>query len=128
MDLTSLLRAHVSEPPRPPSELAPQPIDPAIDDVVRCGLAKRPEDRYASATELAIALEKALAVAAQRAPSLTSATQDPPASGAVTSADVGPPPQVKRSARAGAFVLAMLVALGAAVVAIVLSSLLDRLP
>jgi len=130
LDLTSLLRAHVAEPPRPPSEVAPQPIDPAIDGVVRCGLAKRPEDRYASATELALALEEALALAAQRAPSPSSpsAALELPPSGAITPADVGARRSVTPASRAGAFVFAMFVALGAALVAIVISCLLDRLP
>jgi serine/threonine-protein kinase len=129
LDLTSLLRAHVAEPPRPPSEVAPQPIDPAIDDVVRCGLAKRPEDRYASAAELALALAEALALGAQRAPSPSppSGVVERPPSDAISPADVSALRTVAPSARAGGLVLAALVALGAAVVAMVISSLLDRL-
>jgi serine/threonine-protein kinase len=57
-----LLEAHVSQDPRPPSELAPQPIEPAVDDVVLRGLAKRPGDRWASAAELSLALGRAVAM------------------------------------------------------------------
>jgi serine/threonine protein kinase len=57
-----LLEAHVSEEPRPPSALAPQPIEPAVDDVVLRGLAKRPDDRWASVEELAVALGRAVAM------------------------------------------------------------------
>jgi len=57
-DLSALLLAHALEAPRPPSVVAPQPIQPALDDVVLRALAKRPEDRYASAAELAAALEQ----------------------------------------------------------------------
>jgi len=60
-DYVELLQAHVSVDPRPPSALAPQPIDPAIDDVVLRGLAKRPEDRWQSAEDFSRALERALA-------------------------------------------------------------------
>jgi serine/threonine-protein kinase len=59
-DLAALLEAHVSEPPCPPSEVASQPIEPAIDDVVLRALSKRPEDRHASAAELSAALDRVL--------------------------------------------------------------------
>jgi serine/threonine-protein kinase len=60
----SLLRAHVSEAPPPPSQVAPQPIEPALDDVVMRAMAKRPEDRYGSAGELSAALGHAMELAA----------------------------------------------------------------
>jgi eukaryotic-like serine/threonine-protein kinase len=59
-----LLRAHVSEEPPPPSRVAPQPIEPALDDVVMRAMAKRPEDRYGSADELSAALVHATELAA----------------------------------------------------------------
>ncbi len=59
-DFTSLLHAHVAEDPAPPSQVAPQPIEPALEDVVLRALAKRPEDRYASADELSVALNRAM--------------------------------------------------------------------
>jgi serine/threonine-protein kinase len=58
-----LLEAHVSEDAPLPSTIAPQPLDPLLDAVVMRALAKRPQDRYASAGELSAAL----AVAAERA-------------------------------------------------------------
>jgi serine/threonine-protein kinase len=59
-EFTSLLRAHVAEDPVPPSKNAPQPIEPALEDVVMRALAKRPQDRYTSAEELSLALEQAM--------------------------------------------------------------------
>jgi serine/threonine-protein kinase len=57
---TPLLKAHVSEDAPAPSRVAPQPVEPALDDVVMRALAKRPEDRYASARELSAALARAM--------------------------------------------------------------------
>ena len=57
----ALLQAHVLLEPPPPSQVAPQPIAHALDEVVMRALAKRPEDRYASATELSNALARAQA-------------------------------------------------------------------
>jgi serine/threonine-protein kinase len=57
--LVQLLEAHVVEEAPPPSAVAHQPIEPALDDVVMRALAKRPQDRYASAAELAAALTQA---------------------------------------------------------------------
>jgi serine/threonine-protein kinase len=67
-DLVSLFEAHVSEIPRPPSQLAPQPIAPAIDDAILCALAKDPANRYASAAQFAVALERALAFSNAKTP------------------------------------------------------------
>jgi serine/threonine protein kinase len=61
-DPDELLKAQVARTPPAPSIVAPQPIEPAIDDVVMCMLAKRPEDRYAGAAELADALRRASAM------------------------------------------------------------------
>jgi eukaryotic-like serine/threonine-protein kinase len=55
-----LLKAHVLEDAPSPSTVAPQPIEPALDDVIMRALAKRPQDRYASAAELSAALARAL--------------------------------------------------------------------
>jgi len=50
----------VGEDPEPPSSLVPE-LSPAIDAWMERALAKQPTDRFASATDLAIALEAALA-------------------------------------------------------------------
>jgi serine/threonine-protein kinase len=63
-----LLQAHVSEEPFPPSCVASQPIEIALDDVVLRALAKRPEDRYATAADFSAALAHAVAVASRAAP------------------------------------------------------------
>jgi serine/threonine protein kinase len=46
----SVLRMHVEEPPRPPSEIAP--VSPEIEDVVLTAMAKDPADRYQSTREM----------------------------------------------------------------------------
>jgi eukaryotic-like serine/threonine-protein kinase len=48
---------HLHEEPTPPSYDAPQPIPPALDEVVLACLVKSPADRMRSATELRRALE-----------------------------------------------------------------------
>jgi serine/threonine-protein kinase len=58
--VVSLLKAHVSEDAPVPSAIAPQFIEPVLDAVVMRALAKRPQDRYASAAELSAALRCAL--------------------------------------------------------------------
>jgi serine/threonine-protein kinase len=54
-----LLEAHVTEMPRAPSLIANQPIAPVLDAIVMIALAKRPEDRHASAKAFAAALADA---------------------------------------------------------------------
>ena len=53
------LFAHANAPPPRPSEVVPG-LPPAIDEVVAKAMAKRPEDRYGSAGELAVAAAAAL--------------------------------------------------------------------
>jgi serine/threonine-protein kinase len=48
---------HVSEPPRPPSRLV-RSVPPALEQVVLRALAKDPSQRYASADEMALDLER----------------------------------------------------------------------
>ncbi len=61
-DLASLLYAHLyTDPPRP-SSLSPG-VPAALDAVVQQGMAKRPEDRYATPKELIAAAREALAPA-----------------------------------------------------------------
>lgn len=56
----AILYAHVHEAPPRASERRPE-LPAALDDVLARGLAKRPEDRYRSATELVAAARRALA-------------------------------------------------------------------
>ncbi len=48
--------AHVTKAPTPPSQVAAQAIDPALEAILMKCLAKKPADRYASALELRTAL------------------------------------------------------------------------
>ncbi|HEY5926539.1 MAG TPA: serine/threonine-protein kinase [Kofleriaceae bacterium] len=48
--------AHVTRPPRPPSQVIDRPIDRGLEDVIMKCLAKQPGDRYASALEMRNAL------------------------------------------------------------------------
>jgi len=64
--IAAILRAQALDLPRPPSVVAAQEIPAALDRVVMKALAKRPEDRYASAAEFAAALDRALAPPAAR--------------------------------------------------------------
>jgi serine/threonine-protein kinase len=113
-DLVALLEAHVSELPRPPSSLAPQSVEPAIDDVILCALAKRPEDRYASVAELSAALDHALAMEplAELSP-----TWEPHAA----------PPRAGLVGRISPAGLFLLVVVGAAAVSVIVTSILFRL-
>jgi serine/threonine-protein kinase len=58
----SVLTAHLTEPPQPPRERAPdRDISPALEAVVMNAIAKDPRDRYATAGALAAALRAAVA-------------------------------------------------------------------
>ena len=52
-----LLVVQTSKMPDPPSRLARSPVPPELDDLVMAALAKRPEDRLASAEQFIEALE-----------------------------------------------------------------------
>jgi serine/threonine protein kinase len=70
-----VLHRHTTEPPEPPSLRAPaRAISPAIEAVVLRCLAKRPEERFASAEELVAALSAAGRVA----PAHAAAARDEP--------------------------------------------------
>src|SRR5437588_107227 len=56
----ALARAHIEDPPMPASRSNPE-LPPALDEVLARGLAKHPEERYATARELVAAIEEAFA-------------------------------------------------------------------
>lgn len=51
---SEVVRLHLEEPPRPPSDLAP--LSPGVDRLLLQALAKHPEDRFPSALKLRLAL------------------------------------------------------------------------
>ena len=76
----ALIYAHLLEPPPSPRAARPD-LPPAIDDVVAKAMAKNPDDRYATARELAAAVRQALTQ-----PAAESAPAPAPETVAVTSA------------------------------------------
>jgi serine/threonine protein kinase len=58
--LFDLMRAHLEQPPPSPRALRPE-LPPSIEHVVWTAMAKRPEDRFQSATAMAQALQHAAA-------------------------------------------------------------------
>ncbi|MBL8910674.1 MAG: protein kinase [Archangium sp.] len=59
LPITSMLVAHLSQDPRPPHEVNPS-VSPAISQVILKALAKKPEARFRTCGDFAIALEEAL--------------------------------------------------------------------
>jgi len=84
---TAVLWAHISEPPPPVTALRPD-LPPGIDQVLARAMAKTPEERYRTCTELAEAFRTALGVGTlgfgvyspiERTPGLPSFTSAAPA-------------------------------------------------
>jgi serine/threonine-protein kinase len=74
-DLPALIAAHLTAPIPRPSQRHPQ-IPAGFDDVIARGMAKNPDDRYASAGELAQAAHDMLTTADQdRADTILASTQ-----------------------------------------------------
>jgi serine/threonine-protein kinase len=74
-DLPALITAHLTAPIPRPSQQRPQ-IPAAFDDVIARGMAKNPDDRYASAGESARAAHRALSATDQdRADTILASTQ-----------------------------------------------------
>jgi serine/threonine-protein kinase len=59
-ETTTLIYKHINEPPPPPGQINPR-VPGAVDQVLLRGLAKEPSERFTKATELAAALDLALA-------------------------------------------------------------------
>jgi len=57
---TALAHSHIYEPVPPPSTLNPR-VSPAVQSVVMKALEKNPADRFQKATDMAVALEQAVA-------------------------------------------------------------------
>ena len=55
------MTAHLTTEPPPPSSQRDSAVSPAVEAVILHALAKSPEDRYATASDLALALELAIA-------------------------------------------------------------------
>jgi serine/threonine protein kinase len=109
-----ICRQHVSAPPVPPSERLGRPVAPDLERVVLACLAKRPEDRPASATDLAARLAACtpstpwtdadaeawwLAYATQQQAKTTLATLDPFPKAKPTSATLDPQKTVDAAVR-----------------------------
>jgi serine/threonine protein kinase len=91
------LWAHISNPPPQPSA-ARADLVPAFDEVVAKATAKEPDDRYATAGEMAAAARAAIALqqqsqSASAAPPMSLGGTAPPASAPPASAPPAPTPQ-----------------------------------
>jgi len=90
------IQRHIKDPPIPLSKRAPgRNFPPALEAVVDKALSKKPEDRYASATELGQALRDSIAPPqSQPPPPMTSQPPAPPPSSSTPSFSPAPPAPV----------------------------------
>ena len=93
-NIERLITAHLMDPVPRPSERRPGTIPAALDDVIVKGMAKKPEERYGSAGELARAAHEALTAPeksqADRILQQIAKVAPPPAAAAGAAAAVGP--------------------------------------
>jgi serine/threonine protein kinase len=87
----ALMFAHVSEMPRPPSELRPD-LPAALDEVVAKAMAKSPQDRYATCGELIAAARAAVTPQGQPGVPGQPASSLPSSQGPGTATLAGAPP------------------------------------
>ena len=107
-----LLKAQVGKEPRPPSTFAPVPLSPELDAAVLRALAKRPDERFASADAFARALrsvERQLAAASPSEPAPPRTVRPAPAKLAIPT----PPRSAGARLAAGALVALALASLAA---------------
>ncbi|WP_442941834.1 protein kinase domain-containing protein [Nocardia sp. NBC_00416] len=83
-----LIRSHLAEPP-PRASVQRTGLPAALDDVIACGMAKDPHDRFATAGDLAVAARAALNSPA-RPPHPGSAPGEPAATSGVPSPSAPP--------------------------------------
>jgi serine/threonine protein kinase, bacterial len=85
-----MIGAHLMEPTPRPSQLRPETVPVALDQVIAKGMAKRPEERYRSAGDLAAAAHDALTAPEQHQPT-TIPRQGQEAALPASDADMGLP-------------------------------------
>ena len=89
------LKSHLFDPPRPLPETVPEPLR----RVVMTGLAKQPEDRYSSASELGLAAYQALYPPAPPTTTSPPTTSPPTTSPPTNSSPITSPPTARPAGR-----------------------------
>jgi serine/threonine-protein kinase len=70
-DITSILLQHVKKPPVPPSQMMNTPVPEELEKALLKALEKKPEDRFTTAADMAVALGHILETAPMPAVNLT---------------------------------------------------------